>query len=366
LGNKTLPPGVILKVLDKKNIQYKKSGKAFILKCPFHNDNNPSASAHPEKNTFLCFACGEKIHKKWKEKNKIQTKEKKKAITARQLADLLGISHKEWKKLVKEALSEYEKLGHVKTRGSQELTYKSKKQLHNFHQKIWEENKDVWNKKAAEYLRSRNIDPELLFKRNEIRFLGEKNIIYNKYKKWPIMIPLYSLDGKRIVNIQLKAENRETIPKSIMIPGGEITHFGLSSINPKNSPVSFVVEGSTDYLTLKSWKIKNALGLFNASKDIEKEVIDKLSKIIVVFYDYDEAGINLYAKIKNIMKQTAPNKIVLPFGIKGRSKDLNDFAVNNKNAKKIIYENIKEFIRKNQTPQRETLLTNFEKIVEEN
>ncbi|WP_081825304.1 CHC2 zinc finger domain-containing protein [Persephonella sp. IF05-L8] len=52
---KELPPGFILQVLEKKGIKYKKSGSSFRLRCPFHDDKNPSASVDPEKSTFLCF-----------------------------------------------------------------------------------------------------------------------------------------------------------------------------------------------------------------------------------------------------------------------------------------------------------------------
>jgi len=363
---KKLPTGTIIKVLEKKNIPYRKSGKAFILKCPFHNDENPSASVHPQKNTFLCFVCGENIYERWKALKKSTRKETKQAVSAKQLAELLGITDKEWKEIVKTVLEEEKKYGTVKTKNL-ELTINSYKKTDNYHQNLWEEMKSVWDRSAIEYLENRKINAKLLHKKNEIRFLkrntGKET---DKYEKWPIMVPMYSIHGNKIVNIQLRADNPETTPRAIMVPGGKITHFGIQNLN-SSTPVVFVVEGSTDYLTLKSWKVKNALGLYNASKELELEIIKKLSKVIVLFYDNDEAGIKQLIKIKNRILSVSPNKIIIPFGIKGKSKDLNDLAVNNPNAKKIIYNSIKDFLRKKlkDSYTKNTLINNFEKIIED-
>ncbi|WP_029523636.1 CHC2 zinc finger domain-containing protein [Persephonella sp. KM09-Lau-8] len=365
--DKKLPIGTILKVLEKKGIPFKKSGKAFSLKCPFHDDDKPSASAHPEKNTFMCFACGEKIYEKWKKLKGVNNKETKKAVSAKQLAELLGLSQEEWKSIVKEAIEEEKKYGTVKIKESK-LVINNYKRNNNYYQNLWEEMKNNWDDSAAKYLENRKINAKKLYQKEEIRFLkrntGKET---DKYQKWPIMIPMYSTDGKKIVNIQLRTDNSGVTPKTILTPGGEITHFGLHKLDKKKL-ITFIAEGSTDYLTLKSWNIHNAIGLYSASKELEEEIINRLSKIVVLFFDHDEAGIKSFLRIKNRILTIAPDKIIIPFGIKGKSKDVNDFAMNNPNAKKIVYENIKEFLRRNlkESESKKNILANLEKIIEDN
>ena len=43
-------------ILDEFNWQMDSYGR---IRCPYHNDSNPSCSYSPMKNTFKCFGCGE-------------------------------------------------------------------------------------------------------------------------------------------------------------------------------------------------------------------------------------------------------------------------------------------------------------------
>ena len=45
----------IEKVLRHYNL---KPDRHNFLKCPFHNDEDPSLKIYPETNTFNCFGCG--------------------------------------------------------------------------------------------------------------------------------------------------------------------------------------------------------------------------------------------------------------------------------------------------------------------
>lgn len=46
-------------LLNESGIQYKDKGDYFLLKCPFHDDSNPSAVIYKDKHLFKCFVCAE-------------------------------------------------------------------------------------------------------------------------------------------------------------------------------------------------------------------------------------------------------------------------------------------------------------------
>lgn len=37
----------------------KRSGRAFVVVCPFHEDGSPSLALYEDNNTYYCFACKE-------------------------------------------------------------------------------------------------------------------------------------------------------------------------------------------------------------------------------------------------------------------------------------------------------------------
>ena len=37
----------------------RREGRAYKMRCPFHDDGTPSLSADPEKGLWQCFGCGE-------------------------------------------------------------------------------------------------------------------------------------------------------------------------------------------------------------------------------------------------------------------------------------------------------------------
>ena len=53
-----LPPTLHRTFIKAKGFEPKKSGKDFVLLCPFHDDTNPSLRITPDVNLFHCPACG--------------------------------------------------------------------------------------------------------------------------------------------------------------------------------------------------------------------------------------------------------------------------------------------------------------------
>ena len=52
----------ILEVLDKcvEISMIRKSGRARLYLCPFHNEDTPSFAVYEDTNSYWCFGCGEK------------------------------------------------------------------------------------------------------------------------------------------------------------------------------------------------------------------------------------------------------------------------------------------------------------------
>jgi len=46
----------------------RKSGRAFVGKCPFHEDNHPSFVIYPDTNSVYCFSCNFSAKGSWFEK----------------------------------------------------------------------------------------------------------------------------------------------------------------------------------------------------------------------------------------------------------------------------------------------------------
>ncbi len=47
----------LVKYLQSRGLQLKKSGREYVGLCPFHDDHNPSFSVNPSVNLWHCFAC---------------------------------------------------------------------------------------------------------------------------------------------------------------------------------------------------------------------------------------------------------------------------------------------------------------------
>ncbi len=359
---KKLPPGTIIILLEKKfGLKVKKHVKTYSVKCPFHDDNKASALVFPEVNVFTCLVCGQKLKEKWA---KISGKSLKPSntryhyIPAKAVAMLEGINKKalteeEWKLFLKEIQS-----GNIKQETYENQNFKETKKDNDINpEEIWKLCKEHICTNSLKYLKSRNINGNILFKKNLIRFLNKEvaakyKILYYYYKNdYKILIPLYDYNGKNIVNIQFrKISKNNKLPKAKFLPGGKVTDFGIEDLK-QNSLATFLVEGSTDYLSLKSLGYKNVIGLTNINSTFstpEKiNLLKKLPKFIFMFYDNDEPGIEFMKQIKNQIKNLDNSKIFIPLNLLSKTKkikDVNDFIIATENPKNKINQSIKKLI----------------------
>jgi len=309
---KELPQGFILKILEIKGIEYKKSGSSFRLKCPFHQDKNPSAFVDPEKNTFLCFACSSSL-----------SENERMAISAKRFFKLLGGTDKEWHKLVKKSY-----------KFPPEITWKKKLPQNIKIEEIWNSFENAYNENAIKYLKSRNIKAEYLVKKKEVKLL-------NKFKNWPIAVPIFNLNGS-ITGIQLKAIREVHGKKAIMYPGSSSGFMGIKNLS-ENKKVVIVVEGVIDYLTLISHGFKNVLGIMSSNTPING-IGSILGKINFFLVHNDKTGFKLFGKVET--EAVEHDKTIIPVVLGNRNGyDVNDFFVEKQNPKVLLKEILKSSLK---------------------
>ncbi len=301
-----LPEGFIINILEKFNIKYFLFRNTIKVKCPFHHDEEPSASIDPIKNTFICFVCKDNLYKK------LGIKSNKIAISSYNLFKLLGGDEKEWKILVKKAFKAKKYMKKVKNKKEKI----NKEKIEN----IWKSLSTEQDIEIIKYLNKRKINYKKI--KNEIKI--------NKNKKnWPIAVPIYDIN-KNLTGIILKSIKKEIKPKAIMIPGSSLGFLGLKTL--EDSKITIVVEGITDFLTAKSLGFKRVIGITSSYQNIPKEIIKYFTKTVIFFLHNDEPGIQLYKNIKNICDKNNI-KIIAIRTSKEKGGDLNDFISKNKNSK---------------------------------
>ncbi len=307
-----LPQGFIFKILEIKEIAYKKSGSSFRLRCPFHQDKNPSAFVDPEKNTFLCFACGSSL-----------SENGKMAISAKRLFKLLGGTDEEWYELVKKSYESPPK-----------IAWKKKPPQNTKIEELWNSLENACNKNAIKYLKDRNIKVEYLVKKKEIKLL-------NRFKNWPIAVPIFSLN-RSITGIQLKAIKEIYGKKAVMYPGSKPGFMGVKNLC-ENRRIVIVVEGVIDYLTLISHGFRNVIGIMSSNTPTDG-IGNILGKISFLLVHNDKAGFGLLERIKE--ESVKHNKIIIPV-VLGNKKgyDVNDFFVEKQNPKVFLKEILKSSLK---------------------
>ena len=351
-----LPPGAILKLLEILGCKYKKYARTYGAVCPFHDDRNPSAIVDPITNTFACTVCGEELVKKWyRMQNKPYKSEPKRYyfISTKAVAFLSGFSKKQWYEFLRK-LNEKE-LPDIKP--EREINNQSSTISTTYISSIWKHCEGYIDASSVMYLKLRKINGIKLYRKGVLRYLNPDIIdIYPDLKRYyyqgyRILIPMYDYTGDMIVGLQFrKVPDRynQELPKAKFYPGSKITDFGIEFLNEK-SIASFIVEGSTDYLTLKSAGFKSVIGLSNVNSNFytKSDLVKSLSDIIFLFYDKDNAGLKLFHRIKSYFRIHYPEKIVIPLNLlSSEVKDVNDFFTMVESPKEVIIEELQKFFSK--------------------
>lgn len=363
-----IPSSITKKVIDQTDIveivseyvQLKKKGTSYFGLCPFHDDKNPSMSVSGEKKIFNCFSCGTKG-------NVIYFVAKHENLTMEQatikLAKRAGIKVDE----------------HINVRDAKTSRLLNVMQeaynFYSFYLYNSEEGKDALN-----YLYSRGITDEYI---KEFKIgLAPKQYDYLHQalnKKSITTIDQIELGLVKDVNGKVHDIFRNRIIFSVTNPAGQIIgfsgriyqdsdqakyinsmetplfhkgevlyHFDKASIEARKSNQIFIFEGFMDVISVTKAGIKNAIATMGTAMTREHlNIITRITKNIVLFFDGDEAGIKALKRSTELLSQMniVPNAVILPDGLdpddyirKYGIEQFNSYIQNNmKNSYLLLY-----------------------------
>lgn len=342
-------------------VSLKKKGSSYFGLCPFHDDKNPSMSVSGEKKLFNCFSCGTKG-------NVIYFVAKHDNLTMEQatikLAKRAGIEIDE------RVLGENEKNTKL---------FNIMNEAYNFY-RFYLNNSDE-GQVALEYLKKRGITDDIIkthkigLAPNKIDYLhqalNKKNIgnidqielglvkdnngtIYDIFRN-RIMFSITNASGQIVGfsgRIYEKSDQAKYINSTdnILFHKGEILYnYDLASLEARRKDQIFIFEGFMDVIACEKAGIKNCVATMGtAMTKMHVNLLQKLTKNIVLFFDGDEAGIKAL-KRSTLMLGSAnivPNAIVLPNDLdpdeyitKYGVNKFNEFVLGNtKNAYLVLYE----------------------------
>ncbi|MEW6144897.1 MAG: DNA primase [Thermodesulfobacteriota bacterium] len=311
----------------------RKTGKGYVALCPFHDDHNPSMHVDEEKGLFHCFSCGAG-------------------------GDILGFYMRYNGLTFPEAVSDLAKRANiaieksappVKGASRTGTLLKINSAVAGFyHRALLESRKGG---AAREYLEKRNIPSHVVeefrlgyapdgwdalvkfLKKHKIPLpLAEKAGLivkkqggdgyYDRFRN-RIIFPICNVEGK-VIGFGGRRIVESDEPKYINSPESDIYHkrknfYGLdrSKDHIRKNKRAIIVEGYTDFLSLFSAGIKNAVATLGTSLTRDHVVmLRRYTDRIVVVFDGDESGIKAAVRSLDIFLEEGllPSVVILPEG----------------------------------------------------
>lgn len=330
-------------------INLDKKGKNYFGICPFHEDHNPSLSVSEEKQIYTCFVCGAtgNVFSFVKDYENISFLE-----AVKKIADSNGI------KLT-------HKLNYVKR-------YNTEYEIYNLAVKFYKNNlKSKDGLKAKEYLKSRNIDDNiindfeigvsfsdnnlsklLLSKKYDEKMLtsiglcGKSKELFDIFRN-RIMFPIHNSNGEpigfsgRIYNGEADSKYVNTRETYIFKKGETLFNYHRAVIEAKKMKYIVICEGQMDAIRIYSSGVKNVVATMGTALTKEHVyLIKKLNVRVVLNMDSDKAGINAALTNGEILKSNGidvsvikldgakdPDEYILKYGIDSY-KDVINHAIN--------------------------------------
>lgn len=330
-------------------INLDKKGKNYFGICPFHEDHNPSLSVSEEKQIYTCFVCGAtgNVFSFVKDYENISFLE-----AVEKIADNNGI------KLT-------HKLNYIKR-------YNKEYEAYNLAVKFYKNNlKSKDGIKAKEYLKSRNIDDNIIndfeigvsFSDNnlsklllskkydekmltDIGLCGKSKELFDIFRN-RIMFPIHNSNGEpigfsgRIYNGEADSKYVNTRETYIFKKGETLFNYHRAVIEAKKMKYIVICEGQMDAIRIYSSGVKNVVATMGTALTKEHvHLIKKLNVRVVLNMDSDKAGINAALTNGEILKSNGidvsvikldgakdPDEYILKYGIDSY-KDVINHAIN--------------------------------------
>jgi DNA primase len=252
-------------ILRSQGIDYEDLGNRFMVVCPFHDDNDPSAGIWADSGYLRCFGCGAEVS------------------LAEFLVESVGITFSQARRLVRgqDDVSELEERIRERLHSDDNrLKYFNIKSFRKVYPKLVESSPE-WD-----YVISRGINKEMIH-----RFDMRSGV--KKYKG-RVVLPIYTPEG-RLLSYVGRVITSEQAPKTRKSRSPHRTLFGLREL-VRNYPnqrlfIIVVVEGEFDAIYLQQFGIAAVSNMGTMLMTPEKiRLLRKYASKVILSYDGDTAG----------------------------------------------------------------------------
>lgn len=251
-------------MLISQGIAFTQAGDRYMVRCPFHDDKNPSAGVWKDNGYFKCFACGKTV----------SFIEYISEVSPDVPAELLRSSKN------KEAISGMEERLQALLASDKPTEYFNIASFHSVYPSV-EEGSREW-----QYIGGRGIDYKMvsLFDMRAGRQQYEGRLI----------LPIYTADG-RLLSYTGVAVMSGVVPKTRKSRSPHKTLFGLYELVKGSPRIRYeyvvVVEGEFDAIYLQQYGIPAVANMGTVELTIEKiRLLRRYAKRVVLSYDGDMAG----------------------------------------------------------------------------
>jgi len=313
-------------------VEIKRAGKNFIARCPFHHEKTPSFHISPERGNFHCFGCGVSgdIFSFVQEMEKVDFRGALQILAQKAGVELTPISP--------QAKSDRDRL------------YALLEEATNFFVKSLEENSFVqefienrgvglssvltWRlgfapgsstiwRATKEYLLEKGFTEKEMLKAGLIKTSEKGKSAYDVFRN-RVMFPIFDQSGRVVAFSGRTLEVGTEVPKYVNSPETELFKkseilYGLhlAKHNIRRLDFSLLVEGQFDVVMSHKAGYNNTVAVSGTALTVQHvQILEKMSKKVVLALDADKAGINAMKKAANLMlKRGLDVKVaVLPDG----------------------------------------------------
>lgn len=316
-------------------------GKNYFGVCPFHDDHSPSMSVSKDKQIFTCWSCGAtgNVFKFVMDYENISFIE-----AVRIIANKAGI-----------ALS-LKNTGPIKQEKNQDIY-----DIYELSQKLYQNNINTsLGTKAKEYLKERDIGPEIIKEFGIGLALKEKELLTNFLikKKYPIgtilktglvnqnsqgyhdmyynriMFPLWNLNGQvvgfsgRIYDTNDSSKYINSKESEIFKKGELLYNYHRAKEVARQEGFIIIMEGFMDVIRAYSVGIKNTIATMGTAVTKQQAIlIKRIAKEVILCFDGDEAGakatlscsneliaIGVTPKVVRLEKNMDPDEYIREYG----------------------------------------------------
>lgn len=282
-------------------INLEKKGKNYFGICPFHDDHTPSMSVSEEKQIFTCFVCGQSGNvfsfiKDYENITFIEAVNKVANITGISLSQKINVVKKYDKEFKAYDLAvKYYKNNLKSNLGIKAIEYLKSRNINEEVINEFEIGVSLNDNNLSKLLLSKNYDEDMLV---NIGLVNKSDKIYDLFRN-RIMFPIHNSNGDaigfsgRIYNNEVDSKYINTRETYIFKKGETLFNYHRAIVHAKKLKQLILCEGQMDAIRIYSSGVKNVVATMGTALTREHiNLIKRLNVSVVLNMDSDTAGIN--------------------------------------------------------------------------